>query len=118
MYMSHRFSILGVLLASMLPFGCGGEAPRQGSAKAASPEKVAEVAKTEVVPGSYEDWCDEHAVPESQCTRCNAALIPAFKATGDWCELHQLPTSQDLADNPDLKIERPLKPEEGTAKEN
>jgi hypothetical protein len=28
-------------------------------------------AAAHVVPGSYEDWCGEHEVPESQCTRCN-----------------------------------------------
>lgn len=60
-------------------------------------------------PGSHEDWCGEHAVPESQCTRCNASLIPAFKASNDWCEAHSMPESQCLACNPDLKIERPPK---------
>src|SRR5690242_13490723 len=60
-------------------------------------------------PGTYEDWCTEHAVPESQCTRCNASLIPAFRATGDWCEEHGLPESQCLACNPGLRIERPTK---------
>jgi len=60
-----------------------------------------------VTPGSHEDWCDEHEVPESLCTRCNAALIPAFKATHDWCPEHGLPESQCLLCNPDLKIVRP-----------
>lgn len=62
-----------------------------------------------VKPGSHEDWCVEHAVPESQCTRCNPDLIPAFKATNDWCEEHGLPDSQDLAHHPDLVITRPPK---------
>ena len=62
-------------------------------------------------PGSWADWCGEHQVPESQCTRCNPSLIPAFKATGDWCEEHQLPHSQCRICNPDLQIERP--PREG-----
>jgi hypothetical protein len=62
-----------------------------------------------VKPGSHEDWCGEHAVPESQCTRCNPDLIPAFKATGDWCEAHGLPMSQCLKHNPELKIVRPPK---------
>jgi hypothetical protein len=60
-------------------------------------------------PGSHEDWCGEHAVPESQCTRCNSKLIPAFKATGDWCAEHGLPESQCLICDPDLAIERPPK---------
>lgn len=60
-------------------------------------------------PGSYEDWCGEHNVPESQDTRCNKALIPAFKATGDWDEKHGLPKSQCKKCNPNLKIVRPPK---------
>lgn len=58
-------------------------------------------------PGSHEDWCGEHEVPESLCTRCNPALIAAFKATGDWCEEHGLPESQCKLCNPNLVIERP-----------
>ena len=79
--------------------------PPTGKAPAAS----AGHAPAGVTPGSHEDWCAEHAVPESQCTRCNAELIPAFKATGDWCEAHQLPLSQDTIHNPDLVITRPPK---------
>ena len=63
------------------------------------------------VPGSHEDWCGEHAVPESMCTRCNPSLIPAFKAQKDWCDEHKLPKSQCLACNPDLEIKRPPKKE-------
>jgi len=57
-------------------------------------------------PGSYEDWCDEHGVPESQCTLCHPDLIAAFKATGDWCEEHTLPKSHCKKCNPNLVIER------------
>lgn len=64
-------------------------------------------AAADVVPGSHEDWCDEHGVPESQCTRCNAELTAAFKATGDWCEEHGLPESQCLKCNPEARIVRP-----------
>ncbi len=64
-------------------------------------------AAKDVAPGSHEDWCAEHQVPESQCTRCDPSLAAAFKATGDWCEEHGLPTSQDVKHNPDLKIVRP-----------
>lgn len=62
------------------------------------------------VPGSYEDWCAEHAVPESACTRCNPELIPAFKATNDWCPEHGIPESQCKDCNPNLVIQRPPKP--------
>lgn len=63
----------------------------------------------QAVLGSHADWCTEHAVPESQCTSCDASLVAAFKATGDWCPEHGLPESQCLECNPDLKIERPPK---------
>lgn len=62
-------------------------------------------------PGSHADWCAEHEVPESMCTRCNPSLTPAFQATGDWCAEHGLPESQCHACNPDLHIVRP--PPEG-----
>lgn len=68
---------------------------------------------TAATPGSHEDWCGEHAVPESQCTKCNPSLSAAFKATGDWCEEHALPESQCLKCNPDVKIERPPKTQGG-----
>ena len=64
-----------------------------------------------VIPGSHEDWCEEHQVPESQCTRCNPKLIAAFKATGDWCNEHGVPESHCRQCNPNLKLERPPKSE-------
>jgi cobalt-zinc-cadmium efflux system membrane fusion protein len=54
-------------------------------------------------PATAADWCAGHGVPESICTRCNADLIPAFKAKGDWCNGHNLPESQCLICNPELK---------------
>ena len=79
----------------------------------AKPEATAESkgghAPADVKPGSHEDWCEEHQVPESQCSRCNPDLVAAFKATGDWCDEHGVPESQCLKCNPDLKIERPPK---------
>jgi len=68
---------------------------------------AAEHAGAAAVPGSHEDWCGEHQVPESKCTRCDASLAAAFKATGDWCDEHGLPESQCLKCNPDLEIVRP-----------
>ena len=86
------------MFLTLLLLGCG------------TPEPATH-APADVVPGSHEDWCGEHDVPESQCTRCNPSLVPAFKATGDWCPEHGLPESQCLQCNPDLKIERPPKKE-------
>jgi hypothetical protein len=97
--------VAACLSAFALATGCGGSGTTQRESAAAQ----AQHAQAGVVPGSHEDWCGEHQVPESQCTRCNAALVPAFKATGDWCEEHGLPESQCLKCNPGLKIERPPK---------
>jgi hypothetical protein len=107
---------LGSFLA--LAAGCSKESEKEAapapepsaqkeSAASASAQAEETHAPKGAVPGSHEDWCAEHQVPESQCTRCNPDLIAAFKATGDWCEEHGLPDSQCLKCNPELKIVRP-----------
>lgn len=107
-------SLLFLTLSLGLATGCSKD---EGSKKAEPAEKAADKqpatdkghAPAGVKPGSHEDWCAEHAVPESQCTRCNADLIPAFKATNDWCAEHGLPESQCKLCNPQLVIARPPK---------
>lgn len=99
---------------SLLAFAtvaCKNEAAPPGRPSAAAPTTTAASAHApaQAIPGSHEDWCQEHQVPESMCTRCNPTLVAAFKATGDWCEEHGLPESQCLTCNPSLKIERPPK---------
>lgn len=84
------------------------KAPASGAAPSAEPAKAGHAAAN-VKPGSHEDWCEEHQVPESQCTQCNPSLAAAFKATGDWCNEHGLPESQCKKCKPDLKIVRPPK---------
>lgn len=49
------------------------------------------------------DWCKEHVVPESICTRCNKELIAEFKKKGDWCKEHDVPESQCIKCHPELK---------------
>jgi len=85
--------------------------PAPAAATTRADEATGAHAPAHVEPGSHEDWCQEHGVPESQCTRCNPSLIAAFKATGDWCQEHGVPESQCRLCNPDLKIERPPKKE-------
>lgn len=105
--MSSRSLSLSALFALLLPLAaCSKEEPSASSAQATT---SATHAPTGAKPGTYEDWCGEHSVPESQCTRCNPDLVAAFKATGDWCPEHGLPESQCLKCNPDLKIVRPPK---------
>lgn len=91
----------------------GGQATRQSQPAAAVPaaKAAAQHAAADVTPGSHDDWCAEHGVPESQCTKCNPDLVPAFKATGDWCVEHGVPESHCTKCNPELTIVRPPKAE-------
>src|SRR5687767_14237275 len=97
-----RVSFVGACVAVSFFIGCSNPEPspkpEPSAAQAAS--TAAGHAPAGAKPGSYEDWCGEHAVPESQCTRCNPKLIPAFKASNDWCAEHDLPESQCLKCNP------------------
>ncbi len=101
--------MLRAILLSLIVFQFA--APSAIAKEPAKPDKAADAvhASKDAKPGSYEDWCGEHGVPESLDTRCDKSLIPAFKATGDWCKIHGLPLSQDLKCNPKLKIVRPAK---------
>jgi len=110
--------LLVLVSAAILLAGCANEgtpsrsSTSSGTAQApATPPQGEGHAMANVVPGSYEDWCEEHGVPESKCTRCDASLIPAFQATHDWCADHGLPMSQCTIHDPNLKIVRPPKPE-------
>lgn len=96
-----------LILAAAVSFGAA--CSKSSSKEAAPAAELAVHAASDAVPGSHDDWCDEHQVPESMCTRCNPSLIAAFKATNDWCDEHGLPESQCLKCNPDLKIVRPPK---------
>lgn len=33
-------------------------------------------------------WCDEHGIPEEECSMCNSKVLKACKARGDVCEKH------------------------------
>lgn len=90
-------AVLGLVFALG---ACGGSSSSTAPPQTAKPEspKVPLVQKVEVM-----DWCKEHGVPESVCTRCDAKLIPQFQAKGDWCKEHGLPESQCIACHPELK---------------
>lgn len=60
------------------------------------------------------DWCAEHEIPESICTKCNKKLIADFKKNGDWCKEHGLPESHCALCNPEVKEKfAAMKPKEG-----
>ena len=115
----RKTSLLWALAAvASIVAGCGGSGTSSGTmssgaapATQATPPAGTGHAAAGVVPGSYEDWCEEHQVPETQCTRCDPSLIPAFQAANDWDAAHGLPMSQCTIHDPNLKIVRPPKPE-------
>lgn len=39
------------------------------------------------------DWCAEHALPESMCAKCNPELAARYQEAGDWCGGHGQPES-------------------------
>ena len=106
---SRSWAALFVLSLALLLGACS-KAKEGGEAGEVAKVESTGHAPKDAVPGSHEDWCVEHQVPESQCTLCDPSLAAAFKATGDWCEEHGLPESQCLKCNPELKIERPPAP--------
>src|SRR5262249_28347098 len=48
-------------------------------------------------------WCDEHGVPEEECSMCSAKAAKAFKAKGDWCKEHERAKSQCFICDPSLR---------------
>jgi cobalt-zinc-cadmium efflux system membrane fusion protein len=101
---------IAVFLAVLLS-ACGrGETAKQGNQPAkVEPAKAPLVEKVQVA-----DWCKEHGVPESVCTRCNESLVAGFKAKGDWCKEHDLPESQCIECHPELGAKlKALAPKEG-----
>lgn len=102
MQIKNTRATLSALLLIAVTFlgGCGDSAPAPASPASNAHESVKTplVQKAEVA-----DWCKEHGVPESACTRCNAKLIPQFQAKGDWCKEHALPESQCVACHPELE---------------
>jgi hypothetical protein len=102
--MRLRPLVLVVLLAVALSPAC-----KDKERSAAPAVTGASILAPGVKPGSHEDWCEEHQVPESQCTRCHPELIPAFKASGDWDEEHHLPMSQCTECTPPHQPVRPPK---------
>ncbi len=100
-------TILSAAIGLLITSGCRQEnaspPPPQAktpaaAASAAQPAKVPLLQKKEIL-----DWCREHGVPESVCTRCNESLIPDFKKKSDWCDKHNLPESQCIACHPELE---------------
>lgn len=99
--MTMSRNVLSLFAASALVtlVGCGESEPGKPAEKAGAPAPTAPLVQKK----QAADWCKEHGVPESICTRCNDSLIAGFKAKGDWCASHGLPESQCFSCDPSLE---------------
>jgi hypothetical protein len=48
-------------------------------------------------------WCDEHGIPEEECSMCSKKVAAECKKNGDWCEQHDRAKSQCFICDPSLK---------------
>jgi hypothetical protein len=48
-------------------------------------------------------WCDEHGVPEAECSMCSAKVAAECKKKGDWCDKHDRARSQCFICDPSLE---------------
>lgn len=39
-------------------------------------------------------WCNEHGIPEEDCSMCSSTAAAKFKENGDWCDEHNRAESQ------------------------
>ena len=95
-----------------LPAGCGPADNKGGQAKDQAPSskdksvQVADAKKDEKRGHDHSGWwCDEHGVPEAECSMCSAKVAAEFKKKGDWCEEHDRAKSQCFLCNPKFKEE-------------
>lgn len=91
------------LLAVVLVVGCN------------QPADVAKAGKADKIVSGQGDghahdhsgwWCDEHGVPEAECSMCSKKAYKEFQAKGDICDKHpDRAKSQCFLCNPGLKAE-------------
>src|SRR5579884_1457221 len=92
-------SLLSLAAFVVMLSGCTQSDNKSGQAKDAKgqPSQVAQTKqedkKGEAKTG-HDWWCDEHGVPEAECSMCNARVAAECKKKGDWCEKHDRAKSQ------------------------
>jgi len=61
-------------------------------------------------------WCEEHGVPEAECSMCNAKVAAEFKQKGDWCDEHHRAKTQCFLCDPSLEARYARRYEANTGK--
>jgi hypothetical protein len=103
MRLISRCSGLGLPLLATLALFAGG--CWQGEGKKVQKSAADAQAKKSTAGASKHDgwWCDEHGIPEGECSMCSKQVADACKAKGDWCEKHNRAQSQCFKCDPKLK---------------
>lgn len=112
--MRFKLGQAGVLLslAAFVVFlsGCGQGDSKSGQTKEkdtkGKPAQVAQAKQDDKkadAKGGHDWWCDEHGVPEAECSMCSAKVAAECKKKGDWCEKHDRAKSQCFICDPSLE---------------
>lgn len=89
---------------ALLAAGCGSGASTGGPSKdRGARDKQPQAAREEKGHDHSGWWCDEHGVPEAECSMCSARVAAEFKKKGDWCDKHDRARSQCFLCDPSLK---------------
>ena len=88
---------------ALIAGGCGQADDKGGQTKEkGAKEKPAQVADAKK--GDHSGWwCEEHGVPEKECSMCDAKVAAECKKKGDWCDKHDRAMSQCFICNPKAK---------------
>jgi hypothetical protein len=92
-------ALLALLGGVLFAGGCGQGEDRK--AQAEGKETPARVKAKEHEHGEW--WCEEHGIPEAECSMCSARVEKECKAKGDWCDKHNRARSQCFKCDPKLK---------------
>jgi hypothetical protein len=94
---SRTVLIAGAAIA-VLVSGCGQTENKQAQGKAVK------TSTANASDAKHDDWwCDEHGMPEDECSMCSAKVAKACKANGDWCKEHDRAKSQCFICDPALR---------------
>lgn len=86
--------------AAMAVVGCGESHSHSGHSKGKADLASAKEEEKSAHSGW---WCDEHGIPEAECSMCSKKVARECKAKGDWCDQHDRAKSQCFICDPKLK---------------